>query len=392
VPIKTEENTMNKIFRLSAIALGALATACTGVTSVQLGSDADSKLGVAYYLPTSLIPMEVQVNTKTGEITVKAAEPVYVADQELGPLRLNSMYSPFHSETVQLKTTESGLLDEIKFDSDARVDEALVNFVKSAGSIPGGGFAPLGVDQVSVLQANVDIAALANVSPAPNARTAGSTDTGNPEPAAIASLNSRINNALDVALGITADDGFSTRNAAGPQKVSLAVQMIGPRNKPATVSKADLDKCKVGFCYRRAVPYMITATFFGKYVQQRIVHVPNGAPVYAARLDRGLFTKWTNDAKLTNGMLKEYKYTTDASEVEKLALLPFDLIGAAADGLLGQGKFWDAASTRLKSELEYQKVVEEARISKSQTKDAGTDNLLFVMGARDPEDKPQSSE
>lgn len=353
--------------RLTIVAsLASLLGGCTGVSSVDIGSSGDSHLGIAYHLPTTLIPLAIQINKTTDRITVSAQQPLYVPDLAEGELRLKSNYSLFHAETVDLKTTENGLLTNITFDSDGRLDETLVNLAKSAGAI----LRPessTGSGTIDVLQTNIDLAELAD-----------GTGTAS-QPSALDKLNNRINAALRKALR-KANSGFlaEAKKSSYPAVLLSVRRMIGS----GTAEGEDRNKCEVGFCYRRPIPYAITAVFFDDTAQEHIVEVPNGAPIRAAQLGRGVFTKWSNTMVLRNGMLTNYKYVTDASESEKLALLPFELTGGLVDGLTRQGELWDAASTRLDKELAYRdKVTEfkkrpEASIVKGST--------LFSLSAGKP--------
>lgn len=321
-------------------------TACTGMTSGQPGSDGDVADGMTYYLPTTLIPLTIQVDAGKQALSLVAGQPVYIPDQTVGEMRLRSVYSPLHAETVHLTTTANGLLTNISFESDARLDETLVNLARSAGAI----FRPESNLQqgqaITVLRLNLDLAELSGTGLEPKPK--------------LAKLNQQIQTALDAALRSKGAGLAANIRASGKAPITLAISRVG--GSPATVPETDdRDKCHVGFCYRRPVPYLVTATFFDGSVQETIVQVPNGAPVRAARLDRGLFTKWTSIMVLNNGVLTSFKTETDASEAERLALLPFELVGGAVEGITRQGGLWDAASTTLEKRLAYAEAIAKAR-------------------------------
>lgn len=355
------------MFSRSNAFLGVMALAllqgCTGVTSVEVAAGGDTNLGPTYFVPTTLIPITISVAEGAGSITLAATEPVYVPDMDAGEYRLNSIYSPVHAEKFNITTTPNGLLTNIDYVSDARLDEALVNLAKSAGAVlrPENQTTPK-----VVFSTSIDLAALVGD---------GTSLASN---AALADLNARIQGALVNAVK-GKNTGFLGR-AASTARPIMTLSVQSPAASASAVAADERDKCRVGFCYRRPIPYSVRATFFDGSEQEKTVEVPNGAPIRAAALNRGLFTKWTNAATLTNGMLTNYTYETDASEAERLALLPFELVGGAIDGLTKQGELWDAASARLTSQQSYEEKVLELR----KQPESSTRLSLFRMTAGEP--------
>ena len=338
-----------------------LVQACTGATSVEIGAPDDSNLGPSYYLPTTVIPLTVEIYEEPGRITVAALEPVYVPDLAAGEFRLNSIYSPMHATDLGIMTTASGLLTSIDYASDARLNEALVNLAMSVGPI---GLPEAGLNRRIVFEAMIDLDALV-------------VDGKRPaQGSKLAKLNANINRTLLAALK-DQDTGFlkKAKNASDPV-VTLSVK--GPALPPGT--RNETPTCHIGFCYRRAIPYVVSATFFDGSIAETIVEVPNGAPIRAAALNRGALAKWTNAVVLSNGMLTKYQYATDASMVEQFALLPFELVGGAIDGLTQRGKLWDAASTRLDSETKYREKLAKLQEEDAQ-KEARFRRRLFELSA-----------
>ena len=350
----------------------AFTTGCAGISSVDIGSSQDTRLGTSYYVPTTVIPVMVTVAKNTGTITISAEQPIFVPDVAAGEFRLNSVYSPVHAEDVGLKTTKSGLLTNIDYTSDARLDEALVNLVKSGTALLRPEF---GSAAGSSYRANIDLNDLAK------------RGDGNLNQSAINQLNQNVNAWLKGAVsGVST--GFLKDAGGEEQIVTISVRRL--HQPPASSRGDERDMCHVGFCYRRAIPYVVRAEFFDQSVQEEIVEVPTGAPIRAAALNRGLFTKWTNTVVLENGMLTQYKYVTDASEAERLALLPFELVGGAVDGLTKQGSLWDAKSTRITKELAYREKLLELRDASTPTDGQTAESLnastrLFTFTAGDVE-------
>ena len=347
---------------IAAVAGLILVQACTGMTSVEIGAEGDTNLGPSYYLPTTVIPLTVEIYESTGRITVAASEPVYVPDMAAGEFRLNSIYSEMHAEDVAVTTTASGLLTNIEYISDARTDEALVNLAKSAGTI----LQPeTRLQKKIVFKSSIDLAALVVEDEA----TAAGSELGK--------LNANINRALRHALQGQSSGFLGAAACESGPVVTLSVR--GPVLPPDT--RDERDKCRIGFCYRRAVPYVVSATFFDGSIAETTVEVPNGAPIRAAALNRGVLTKWTSIMALSNGMLTKHQYVTDASPVERIALLPFELVGAAVAGLTQQGKLWNAASSRLDSEVKYRE--NQANARENPQPEARLPRRLFELSAGD---------
>lgn len=356
---------------LSACVL--LLQACAGMKSEPVGGESDGRLGIVYSLPTTRIPLFVSFNEKTDRISVTAKQPLYIADEN-HTYRLRSIYSPSHAEAVDLKVDANGLLTTVKFDSEGRLDEALVALARSAGVLFPESAKLDQAGEKQVFAAGLDLAELA------------ARDTG-----ALARLNGQINAALRASLG-EAESAFLTRaSAADGPIVTLEVA----RSFPGAFAGVANEDCGAGFCYRRPVSYTIRAHFFDGTVQETLVSVPNGSPTFAAALKRGAFTKWTNEVTVENGMLVAYKYVTDGSEFERAASLPFELVGGFIEGVTQRGKLFNSRASLIQSEIALARKREERReqagsLLRENTLGAGANLFDFRAGARTEETTGQA--
>lgn len=357
---------MTKYFAWPAAAILALSVqACSGLTSVEVGSDEDTALGLVYFLPTTRIPLTVSVNKTTDQIVVAATPPEFIADERYR-YRLQSIYSPFHAETVDLKVTAAGLLTNANLTSEGRIAQTIVAAARSAALLIERATA-FGGGETQIINISIDVAELAS------------------KKTALDELNATINAALRTALAGSTKP-FLTKASAVQGRNILTISV--KRLFPDTTNDADtVTDCSVGLCYRLPVYYVVTAEFFDGTIHQKGFAVPNGSRAYPAAVNRGVFTKWTDKVVLTDGMMFQYGYVTDGSEIEKAVSLPFDVVGGMIEGLTQRGALWNARSTLLESEvslLEKQANVEDRRaalLAKESTIDTSGDRLFeFVAG------------
>lgn len=350
-----------------AMVAATMLQGCAGVATTPVGAADDVALGPVYFLPTTEIPLYVSVHPTEGWVAVSASDPIYRRGSE--PLRLMSIYSPFHAETFHPKINAAGLLEEITYDSDGRIDEALVNLAKSAGAlVPQSAPITGGAGAIDVFSEPIDLAALA-------------TGPDGTVPEAMRSLNARINRAIASVPPPAKAKSFLARFGGRADTVTLSVERLAEDPPGGAAGKPAAD-CSVGFCYRLPVPYRITATFADGTVQSRPVAVPNGSRTYAAALTRGAFTKWTNKVDLDNGMLREYRYATDGSEGERLAALPFEMVGGFIAGLTQQGALFDAQSTTIEKQIALANLRKDANAAVLGAPESFIPNTpFFVMSA-----------
>ncbi|WP_282604460.1 hypothetical protein [Pelagibius sp. Alg239-R121] len=360
--------------KLSLIALSFTTLSlqsCTGVSSVAVGDKDDNNLGPVYFLPTTKLPLFVSVDTNGDGISISASEPVYIADEQ-HRYRLKSIYSPFHAETFDAKVSRTGLLNTLNYESDGRLDEAAQNALKSVGALVA---QSQPADGKLVLSREVDLEALTK--PSVSEDLVSEIDI----------LNSEINQAILGAFGSIDREELAEKpflleaeSLLGQQGSVVALSVVRSFGADKALDPIDdSSKCSVGFCYRLPVSYTVTARFFDDTIQQTNVYLPNGSPTYAAAVKRGVFTKWSSDVSLHNGMLVDYKYVTDGSEAERLAALPFELVGSFIQGITKQGELFDARSTLIDKKINLDAKKKEAREAKLKQENYKPGSMLFNL-------------
>jgi hypothetical protein len=316
------------------VTLALVLSCCTSVTSRSSGSN---NLGLVYFLPTTLIPVTLSFNATSGSIDFIGGQPEFLPDESQRYF-LNSIQSPFHKETVDLKVTNRGLLTTFSVQSESQVTEIAKGIARSGGfqresSVKGAG--------QQVYQAQIDLAALAT-QPGSKAR-----------PAATQRLSNEMNFALRKGLSHAklADDSYLNHVLRdGSQLFDFSVERVTPYIAPENDGAPD---CSVGFCYRLPVVYKLVAKFANGVRQEAIITVPNGSPTYVAALNRGVFANWTNTITINNGMLTGYKYQTSQSEFLGVVTLPFEVVGASIEALTQQGSIFTSRKARIDKEIAY---------------------------------------
>lgn len=305
--------------RLKVLILASLATGCTGVTS-EPPSFADMPSGLAYFLPSSLLPVTINVTNDGMTMTASALE--YIPDERHGYV-LSHVYSPVHGDEMTFKVS-NGLLSSVDMKSDGRLDEVIVATAKSALVLEN-----LSVQPTAAYSDKLRIDKLISEDEDEEGRTE------------LDRLKERIQRNINDKLGAA-------------KAFDIEVEREFP---DAYIPSASPEDCAVGFCYRVPVNYILRVTYGGQTQTARFM-APNDSPTLAAPVDRGFFTQWDTVATLTNGMLTQYQKTAKGSELESLVSLPTQIIAAELEGLQLSGQ-------RLQAELELEQKqleVEKARL------------------------------
>jgi hypothetical protein len=385
-----------------AVVTGSLLMNCTGVTSPEIGGSRDTRTGPVYFMPTTRITLTVTVDEKKKQLILAAAQPTYIADEK-HRYRLNSIYSPFHAETADF-SIQNGLLTSVELESEGRLGAIVVAAAKSAFLIAES--ATTAPDQKIYHSAPIDVAKMV---PAP-----GSTARSNE----LDRLNYEINKAvcghinhydsfLDDPINNVTDadclryessfEVFLSRSTGGGGNapIDISVNRTFPDAPTAMAEGSDpsiAEDCSVGFCYRIPVGYRLRADFFDHTTRIVEFEVPNGSPIYAAAVNRGVFTKWHTTATLANGVLQTYKILTDKSELEALVGLPADIVGAQIAALTQQGALFNARSTLIDKEIKLIETRErlrkerETEVAESAASGSGNPLFEFRAGAADPQE------
>jgi hypothetical protein len=290
-----------------------------------------------------------------GEIWLTSSEPVVVPDEEHGFV-LKHTYSPASDDKLDIQVNALGLLTQVKLVSDGQVDETLVNATKSASVFLE---TALGNNEI-IFQEFVDPAVVVR------------NDT------ARADLSQRLTSALRRAAGHTRATA-EAREAAlqlAPVTVDLKRLSQPPAQPVGSLSRAP--DCGLGFCYRRNVTYILALRFANGHQQSKLFQAPNDSATYVMPIERGAFTTWTTDITLRDGILTTYKKEHGA-EFAEAVLLPFELVGAAIEGITQRGSLFTSQASRLEAELKWAEARKAAREAEHEAEAALRVNPMLTV-------------
>lgn len=274
--------------------------------------------------------LTVTVDAKGEQLVIEAAQPEYIGDPSAA-FTLSSVSNPFGSDKFETKVANNGLLQSVDLESTGELDEALVHGATSFGKVAA--FlesAQAGDGRTVIFQEYIDPYELATV------------------PARLTELQNGILAAVKAASSITATSDTDVKKAKTELKINV-VQLITP-----TVG-VEPSACEAGICYRRLIPYTISATV-GGLKKETLIQVPNGSPTYVADMSRGLFSDWKTQTVFDKGMLTQYDSDRKSEAVEVLQL-PGELVGAvvtgATSGFQSKTSLLNAEASLLESKAEY---------------------------------------
>lgn len=323
---------------ISVVMVAVALSGCAAMRST-IPSLATSASGPVYYLPTTRIMLTVTVDAKGEQLVIEAAQPEYIGDPSAA-FTLSSVSNPFGSDKFKTKVANNGLLQSVELESTGELDEALVHGATSFGKVAA--FlenAQAGDGRTVIFQEYIDPYELVM------------------NPTRLTELQNGILGAVKAASSITATSDVDVKKAKTDLKIDVE-RLIEP------AAGVDSSACKMGICYRRLIPYTISATV-GGIKKETLIQVPNGSPTYIADMTRGLFSDWNTQTVFDKGMLTQYDSDRKSEAVEVLQL-PGELVGAvvtgATSGFQSKTSLLNAEAGLLESKAEYlekKKAVEE---------------------------------
>jgi hypothetical protein len=270
----------------------------------------------------------------------------YVADVQHRYV-MQTAHLASRSETVNLKTTKSGLLSTVDSEATDQTQEVLVGLAKAFAA--GGGrmsmlAKPSNAKDPAVVTRDhlqcetrieriVDLANQAAVDTfiaAVNSHVC--TDSTKPYRMTSRCETCRVYDAVDLVRYSMHELGKADvdPNAAGvdlrseAQKAQNVRRALFDHDVPEALSSGP------GIAYRRELPYFIDvmAKPTNAHVASFVVEIPNGAPVELLPMEVSSFGHVKRKAEFDNGMLVSLDSTTD-SELAKAAAVPFEIVKAA---------------------------------------------------------------
>lgn len=342
--------------------LTVLMIAISGCTAMQSSTpnSEDSALGTVYYLPKAYIMLTVTVDEQGEQLMVEAGQPEIIGDPEAA-YYLTSIINPFGGDDFVISVGKDGLLTSVDLKATGDLDESLVAAAKSAGKVSKFlEFSQRDDKRKVVFQEYIDPAKLVD------------------EQNELDNLNTRIKNAL----GKVNAKNEEVKAAKEGLKINVT-RLI----KPSRGVNAPSD-CDEGICYRRLIPYAITATV-GGLQNQKMFQVPNGSPTYLAAVKRGVFSDWNTEVTFENGMLTKYDHDHKSEAVEFFALpgeLVDGFVSGVTEGFTSKSSVLEAEGKYLDSKVAYLEKKKEAleKIEKLNTSGAAPKLEAAIQDYGDP--------
>lgn len=281
-----------KLNFVTTILIVLILSGCASVSSIKKpGSDMDG--GLVYYLPKKDIIIKATVKTVNNSVKKISLESMtsdaYPDYSEQYVLKYQ--YNLFGDNSIDLGINEKGLLTTAKAKTVSRVNDALENLAKSAGSIAAvAGLVPSACSEDGVYTFIYD-----------NAVQGGSV--------------------CGLSLEITRIDAKSYNN----------IVEINPTNNGSLSNDGE---SLYGIFYRQLMPYkiIIKDQYSAKTHHENIVHIPSYSKTHFLPISKTFFSDNEIEFGFTDGMPTKYVQKTN-SELVGLFKLPGSLIGGFFDGV-----------------------------------------------------------
>lgn len=302
---------MKQYLVLSGVIAVALCGCAQHIYSSMPEFDDKSGEGMAYVLPKAVFPIKISVNSSDNkeepEVLLEVGGPLFVGDQKQR-YRLKRGANAANSDELKLSVDpETLFLTKAETKATGDLDLVLKNAAKSAAAI-------LMESNVTSRRPEVGASLIFDGYVDPN------------------DLQSTVSTALSE---------HKERLLAG--KVSRARRILLTNwntDKVKVGMKDSIEEpaiavdCGIGVCYRNKAPAVLTI-LLGDLKADRVVNIPNGQPILVFPLRRPVFADGRKtDLTFVNGFLQEASLTRP-SEAKEAALLPFNVIGGAIEGVAG---------------------------------------------------------
>lgn len=298
-------------------------------------------LGEKYFLPRAVIMARVLASPTRGLLIV-LEQPEIIADNgqvwvdvddvtleqraacaskpslpqaDAGPFSLSHRVSGIHKDTITI-SVEQSLLKSIIAETEEQTAEIGQGLAKSFGMLQSG----LVSDGAELVSAHFDPTECLEVA----AVEKMILDTINGE--AIAELRR-----MRDAVGAKSPLKDLKLDQRAPTRFSLSLNGFQPFHSPPGLETTAAD-CRVGICYRVAVPASLLVRIDGRRRETPIMHIPNRSEPVAIPVSRSAFADIKTTLTLDQGMLTKREITR-GSEVVSIVSLPATIVGSYLDEL-----------------------------------------------------------
>jgi hypothetical protein len=341
---------------LAATACAALSgcSVLSSQTAKDLIEEGSAATGVRYALPRSVVDMALYVDPDKATFHVVLDGPHSIADPQ-HRYYLQYRPHPSYDDDIAVTVSDKGLLKTVSSTSTDRTKEIILNLVRGGVGLPGlleAAGAPKGAKLLRQVRIDpTNPTELKTVEDGFNAAvrefayveaTRCVVKLGKREGADSIgrflldpSKEARCNEFLALAgndklLALAGEKKGAELKKADRRYIRLEVSppltataRSGPRQKP---------DCKVGICYRPAVPFVIEKRV-GKSILKSIVLLPNLSDPVEIDIERAFFVKKYQVVEFDdNGQLKKLTVSKD-SELYAISSLPVEVVSAVAESL-----------------------------------------------------------
>ncbi len=343
---------------------------CAVVGTRDIGSPETVPLGKDYSLPRGLVPISLSVVPAAATFSVVLGpEPIMVPDPAHDYI-LKYNWSPTADDNWQIKTSNS-LLDLISITTEDRLDQIILEAVKSISAVQESSFIG-GTNAVTFFTDTFD--------PTDSSRV-GDVET---------SINKLIHDLTKDIDKYNCVPNFSTLKRAEQalcqeyrriKKKSGANQFVRLGiGLPNAKSFSKKPRCDIGICYRSVKPHKVVVNMGTNTSLSKTFMLPNSSPVIAFDLTRAAFVKKVIKLDFTDGILEDV-HVHKPAELEELAKLPFEVSKLLISVPTEIVKLRINQDNARASEIESAGKLREAR-QNARVEQAKTENAALLQSAR----------
>ncbi len=329
------------------VAAGALCLVTTGCTSLgsqmEAAAGGGASTGVQYYLPKTLVTLELYKSALDGFVFPRFSEQV-VGDTDFSYVaKLNRAIASDNRLSVTIDPKTRLLDSRSSAVSTARGGDIATDLAQSYTSLERGGerrteifigkvvFDPLDPD--GVRRANVALSAAFQAFVRQDCDFQIDTETGDLLiPGGIFANERLIEQCL--FLQYIAEDPRAIQITMSDDPGRVPLPGDKPRMQPVRLDPADYrGACNSGLCYRATAPYRLTVAVADRIIVDEILDLPNNQPPLVIRQPAGVFADQGTEIAWVNGL----PATVDVdrrSELAGFASVPARVVGAVSEAVV----------------------------------------------------------
>ncbi len=244
------------------ISFGLLVGGCTALESVK----EVNSTGLPYYLPKGLVNLKIKVGSNN-ELSFQDAQVKTIPDRDY---RYTLQYQPsaMSDDAIEVTTTNTGLLKEVKFTGDERSDEFIVKLAELGKEVfKAATFTPFGRVQDGLYEASFDPFSVSE----------------------LAMLNSSIAH-------------------INPK---FKIQFQASTEPPANYSQCE----EINICFRTVSVFPLTLMNDNIEIQKIYIELPDRSRIGNIQVSRAAFVKKITNLTFDNGVLTKFDITKPSESI-----------------------------------------------------------------------------